>query len=119
MFEPPASRGSAIQTDFCRPSAWRYRRLLSGLDGESGANGSVVRSNPRVQVAVTRISRWRSSQSDLHALRAFGYRRSELAADSVVFLISVIASIRLLVFEVADHKNIGVAGAKRRISMHD
>ncbi len=28
VFEPPASRGSAIQTDFCRPSArWVSRRV--------------------------------------------------------------------------------------------
>jgi hypothetical protein len=30
VFEPPASRGSAIQTDFCRPSARVFVRRMRG-----------------------------------------------------------------------------------------
>jgi hypothetical protein len=61
--------------------------------------------------------RW--SQSDLDALCAFCDRREQLAADSVVFLVRVVASVRFLILEVADKQDVAIAGAQRDISMQD
>ena len=36
VFEPPASRGSAIQTDFCRPSPWVVVGSEGGGLGDRG-----------------------------------------------------------------------------------